>query len=218
MLDRGDRRPRADHATGGADGVGEAVDHARPPAVEIEDTAGGRAQLAGRSPGVEEAVVAGVGRGAEHGRGEGEGRGVVERLVEPLGGRASVELGGRLFTQSGEQAEDRGPFAHVPEEVAPGRQDLVAGEQAGLVDARHPPPRSHPEAAQHGRPAAGAVQGVGAEVEGEAVALTAAGPAAEVLGGFEHGDRPPGPGQGGGRGQPGEPASDHDGGGCFHTT
>ena len=71
------------------------------------------------------------------------------------------------------------------------------------MDARHSPARSHPEAAQHGRAAAGAVQGVGAEVEVEAVTLPAAGPSAEVLGGFEHGDRLPGPGQGGGRGQPG---------------
>ena len=95
---------------------------------------------------------------------------------------------------------------------------LAADQHAGPVDTRAAAADGDAEAAQHVEPAAGPVQGVRAEVDVEAVAVAAAGPAAEVLGALDDGHGAAGAGERGGGGQAGEAAADDDGSCSVHAT
>ena len=102
------------------------------------------------------------------------------------------------------------PVADVAAQVAAERDRRAADPGAGPVEPRHLAVDGDAEATQDVAPARRAVEGVGAGVEVEAVAVAAAGPAAEVLGALDDGDGVAGAGQRGGGGQAGEPAPDDD--------
>ena len=113
-------------------------------------------------------------------------------------------------TEAGHRLDDSEPIADAAPEMSHRRDHLTVDEHTGPVDPREAAAHGDAETAQHVEPADGPIEGVGAEVDVEAVAMAGAGPAAEVLGSLDHGHGVPVTGQRGRRGQSGEPAADDD--------
>ena len=140
-------------------------------------------------------------------------------VVDPLGRRPPGPLGRGARSPSPAIAlATRQAVADGAAQVAGERDGGPADQHRRPVEPGHPAPDGDAEAAQDVEPAAGAVQGVRAEVEVEAVAVAAAGPPADVLGALDDRDGVAVPGERGGGGQPGEPAADDDGSWLVHAT
>ena len=210
MFDGGDGHPADDHATGGPHHVGELLDERGPSTVEVRHATGGDAELAGGGAGVEDAVVGGVGGGAQHGVGERPRRGVVDRRRQPVVCGNAGESRRRSGGEAGHRARGPASLAHPVSHVGGRRDHLVVDEDTGSPQPGWAPGRVDTEAAEGGQTAAGPVEGVGAEVEIEAVTVAGPGPSAELVGGLEHEGRAAGSGDGGGGGEPGKPSADDD--------
>ena len=142
-------------------------------------------------------------------------------MVEPLVRRPAGPPSGLPTAEPRQGLGDANPIGDVVAEVPERRHDLVLDEDSSPVEARQPTAHTHAEAAQCGKPATGAIEGMRTEVQVEAVAAAGAGPPAEVLPGFEDGDVPAGTSERGGCREPGEAPADDDGprGAWFmHTT
>ena len=184
--------------------------------VQVEHAVDGPAQLAGGGAGVEQRQVGGVGGRAQEGLDERPARRVVGRRVDPLLGRATVPRGSVTITEPGQGADDAAAVVDAVAQVPQGRLDGAVDEHAGAVDAGQPTADRDPEVAQRGQAAARAVEGVGSEVEVVAVAMTAAGPPAEVLARLQHQHLVALADEVGGGRQPGQPAADDDGSWIAH--
>ena len=116
-------------------------------------------------------------------------------------------LGG---AEPGDRSQQPAPLADAAAEMGEPGDDAVVDHERGAVQLRHATSGAHAELGEHLAPAPRPVQGVRTEVEVEAVAPSRPGPAAEVLGALQHGDRASGPDQRGGSREPGEATADDD--------
>jgi len=136
--------------------------------------------------------------------------------VDPLRRGDPGETVGTAAATTGDESHQPPALAHLALQESHRRHDLFAGEDAGAMEARTPARCADAEVAQHCTRSAADVQGVGTEVEVEAVVVASSGATAELRRALDHHDTAAVAGERCSSGQPCEAAADDDGGKCVH--